>query len=86
MIPSMWTASQEEDGDGHNWTVPKDHPSAKIECWWNRTTKPFKGKVLKAEHFMLRQENPGEKPDIIFLTHGQVYGLIHALNSAVMET
>jgi hypothetical protein len=82
----MWTATKDEDGDGHMWTVAEDAPSVKIECWWNRVEKKFRGKMLKTEHFVIRQENETTHADIIFLTHGQVYGLIQALNSAVMET
>jgi hypothetical protein len=86
VIDPKWLPVKEADGDGHMWTVPKDQPSVKVECWWNRVEKPFRGKVLKSEHFIIRQENETTHADIIFLTQAQVYGLIQTLNEAVMET
>jgi hypothetical protein len=74
----------ETDGDSKFWTIPEDKPSSMIEAFWNRVEKPFRDKVLKSEHFVLRQEVYGEV-SIIFLTQGQVYDLIRALNAAVME-
>jgi len=76
----------EKDGDGHVWTVPEHKPCVKVECWWNRTIKPFRGKTLRAENFVLRQENPTKKPDVIIMDAGQVYDLIKVLNAAVMDT
>jgi hypothetical protein len=76
----------EKEGDGHVWTVPEHKPNAKVECWWNRTRKTFQGKMLEAEHFILRQENPSKNPDVVVLDLGQVYGLIQVLNAAVLDT
>lgn len=84
-ISPKWIPA-ETDGNGQWWTVPADDPSVAIECFWNRTEKPFRGKILKSEHFCIRQENESDTADIIFLTQGQVYDLIKALNAAVTET
>lgn len=84
--PTIKWKGSETDRDSKFFTVPADAPSVKIECFWNRVEKPFRGKILKSEHFCIRQENETDTADIIFLTQGQVYDLIKALNAAVMET
>lgn len=50
------------------------------EVWWARRFKH-----LREETLMIRQETPGnDRADVIELTLGQVYDLIHALGHAVL--
>jgi hypothetical protein len=61
--------------------IAKDGKQPELDAWWLRHDK-------KDELFTLRQENyvGGEMHvDLIQLTLGQVYDLIHALSTAVMN-
>lgn len=53
----------------------------RVEVWWDREVKPR----LNDETLMIRQENNDKGADVISLTLGQVYDLIHALGWAVMK-
>lgn len=52
-----------------------------VQCWWSRRFKKNKAE----ETLLIRQENTTQKADVIELTLGQVYDLIHALGNAVMK-
>jgi hypothetical protein len=51
-----------------------------VDVWWDRDMKD-KGD----EQLLIRQENDEKRSDVISLTLGQVYDLIHALGWAVMK-
>jgi hypothetical protein len=51
-----------------------------VQVWWSRS---FRGRL--DETLLLRQENNPNKADVIELTLGQVYDLIHALGNSVMR-
>jgi hypothetical protein len=51
-----------------------------VQVWWARRFK-----TAREETLMIRQENNGVRADVIELTLGQVYDLIHALGLAVMR-
>jgi hypothetical protein len=51
-----------------------------IQVWWMRNFKARAGETL-----LIRQENNPKGADVIELTLGQVYDLIHALSNAVMR-
>jgi hypothetical protein len=53
---------------------------ASVDVWWDRDIGPKRND----ETLLIRQDNAG-KPDVIELTLGQVYDLIHALGWAVMR-
>lgn len=50
-----------------------------IQVWWARRFKDRRDETL-----LIRQENNPQGADVIEMTLGQVYDLIHALNHAVM--
>jgi hypothetical protein len=52
-----------------------------VQVWWARRFKD-----LKDETLIIRQESNEDKADVIELTLGQVYDLIHALGAAVMRS
>jgi hypothetical protein len=54
--------------------------SSHVDIWWDRdhTDKA-------TETLMIRQENEQSRADVISLTLGQVYDMIHALGWAVMK-
>jgi hypothetical protein len=52
---------------------------AEVQVWWSRKFKQHKA----AETLLIRQENNRIRADVIELTLGQVYDLIHAANQAV---
>jgi hypothetical protein len=82
-----------KDEHGTTFTVPADTTTRTVggqvlpacpaaEVWWARRFKDRREETL-----MIRQETPGnEHADVIELTLGQVYDLIHALGHAVMRT
>ena len=80
-----------KDENGTTFHIPEDSASRTaggqvlpalpgVEVWWARRFKN-----LREETLMIRQETPGnDRADVIELTLGQVYDLIHALANAVM--
>lgn len=54
---------------------------ASVDVWWGRQ---FKGK--QDETLLIRQESNTKRADVVELTLGQVYDLIHALGWSVMRT
>lgn len=50
-----------------------------VAVWWDRGTKK------NDEEVYIRQENEAKRADVIVLTMGQVYDLIHALNKMIEE-
>jgi hypothetical protein len=54
-------------------------PRPPIEVWWDRDAKR-----KDDEDLLIRQDN-GDKADVITLTLGQAYDLIHALGSLIMD-
>jgi hypothetical protein len=73
-------ASKSKDGS-LIYHIAKDQKQPELDAWWLRHDK-------KDELFTIRQENDvsGTKHvDLIQLTLGQVYDLIHALSAAVMN-
>ena len=54
------------------------HPH--IDVWWDRD-----GKDMSNEDVIIRQENGADRADVLCLTLGQVYDLIHALGCLVMD-
>lgn len=81
------------DEHGTTYTIPADTATRtvggkglpacpSVDVWWARR---FKHK--REETLMIRQETPGnDRADVIELTLGQVYDLIHACGLSVMET
>ena len=51
-----------------------------VQVWWSHG---FRGRI--DETLIIRQENAPDKADVIELTLGQVYDLIHALGWAIMR-
>jgi hypothetical protein len=51
-----------------------------VQVWWARRFKDRRDETL-----LIRQENSTDKADVIELTLGQVYDLIHAAGLAVMR-
>jgi hypothetical protein len=54
---------------------------AELQIWWAR-----KFKDRRDETILIRQESRPDGADVIELTLGQAYDLIHALCHAVMRT
>jgi hypothetical protein len=54
--------------------------SPELQVWWAR-----KFKARRDETLLIRQENNNQRADVVELTLGQVYDLIHALGLAVMR-
>lgn len=78
------------DDNGTTYHVPESKPvvspgghtfpgSDAVDIWWGRRFKEAQDETL-----LLRQEN-GKTVDVITLTLGQVYDVIHALGWAVMR-
>jgi hypothetical protein len=55
--------------------------TASVDVWWDRQFKRNK----QNETLLIRQESTKERADVVELTLGQVYDLIHALGWAVMR-
>lgn len=54
-------------------------PRPAVDVWWDRdATKK------SLEDLIISQDN-GDKADVITITHGQAYDLIHALGWAIMD-
>lgn len=79
-----------KDKNGTTYHIPADKTArtvgghqlpgtAEVDVWWARKFKDRRDETL-----LLRQEN-GKKVDVIELTLGQVYDMIHALGLAVMK-
>jgi hypothetical protein len=58
--------------------LTKLEPRPNVDVWWDRGTKK------SDEDLYIRQDN-GAKADVIVLTLGQAYDLIHALGSCIMD-
>jgi hypothetical protein len=80
------------DANGTTYIVPYDKtqrdPAGRVlagvpevQVWWARRFKARRDETL-----LIRQENNQQRADVIELTLGQVYDLIHALGHAVMHT
>ena len=79
--------TQERSGDGHSWRIPADGKDAEVDIWWMRGAPGDKTKRrLGEERLVIRQEVAGEQAALVVITFGQVYDLIKALNTAVVET
>ena len=79
------------DANGTTFFVPEDKTgktpgghrtlgSAELQVWWGRRFKDRRDETL-----LIRQENNTQRADVIELTLGQVYDLIHALANAVVR-
>lgn len=55
--------------------------SASVLVWWDRDIKNKADETL-----YIRQDNSAEKADVITLTLGQVYDLMHACGLAIVRT
>lgn len=55
--------------------------SPHVDVWWDRDMGPKRND----EQLLIRQENEASRADVITLTLGQVYDMIHALGWAVMR-
>lgn len=51
-----------------------------VDVWWDRDVGPRRNN----EHLLIRQENGGNRADVITLTLAQAYDLMHALGCAIM--
>lgn len=82
-------ASKDEHGTTYH--VPEDKTGktpgghqfpgcAAVDVWWARDFKHRSDETL-----LIRQESNNERADVIELTLGQVYDLIHALGHAVLR-
>lgn len=80
-----------KDAHGTTFYVPEDKTSRdpggrvlpgvpELEVWWARQFKHRRDETL-----LIRQENNPDRADVVELTLGQVYDLIHALGHAVMR-
>jgi len=74
------------DKNGTLYRVPGYQPKAgkglpvpEVDVWWNRDPR-----AKANESLMIRQDN-GDRADVIVLTQGQVYDLIHALGLAIVH-
>jgi hypothetical protein len=77
------------DENGTLYRVPAFAPEPKnrsrltarpnVDVWWDRDAK-----VKSDEDLIIRQDN-GDKADVIIITQGQGYDLLHALASAIMD-
>jgi hypothetical protein len=54
--------------------------SPSVDVWWDRDLTQKNDETL-----MIRQENMENRADVVSLTLGQVYDMIHALGWAVMR-
>lgn len=79
------------DKHGTTFIVPEDKSvktvgghqlpgSHELQVWWARTFKDRRDETL-----LIRQQSNSDKADVIELTLGQVYDLIHALSHAVLR-
>ena len=80
------------DANGTSYTIPKSPVvktpggtilpgSSELAVWWARRFK-----TRAEETLIIKQENMGDRADVIELTLGQVYDMIEALNKAVENT
>ena len=80
------------DGNGTTYHIPEDKTgrtpggdvlpgSAPIDIWWARRFKDRRDETL-----LIRQESATDRADVVELTLGQVYDVIHALGLSVMRT
>lgn len=56
-------------------------PRSHVDVWWDREAHPKR----YDEEIIIRQENGTDRADVITITLGQVYDLIHALGALVMD-
>jgi hypothetical protein len=82
----------ERDKNGTTYFIPEDKTTRdpggrklpgipEAQVWWARNFKDRRDETL-----LIRQEHSDGKVDIVELTLGQVYDLIHAACCAVMRT
>ncbi len=57
----------------------KLEPKPQVDCWWDR------GVRKDDEQLVLRQENSTDRADVIIITQGQAYDLIHALGWLIKD-
>jgi hypothetical protein len=79
------------DEHGTTYFVPEDKTArtpgghvlpgvSALQVWWGRRFRDRRDETL-----LIRQENSPQRADVIELTLGQAYDLIHALCTAVMR-
>lgn len=82
----------DRDANGTSYTIPASETvktpggtmlpgRPELNAWWARRLKSRADETL-----IIKQENMGDRADVIELTLGQVYDLIDALNKAVERT
>lgn len=69
------TASLDVRKDTKRKLTSKPH----VDCWWDR------GVRRDDEDLILRQENAPDRADVITITQGQAYDLIHALGWLIKD-
>lgn len=79
------------DANGTTYFVPEDKTTKtpgghhlpgvpEVQVWWARKFKDRRDETL-----LIRQESNPQRADVIELSLGQVYDLIHALSHAVLR-
>lgn len=77
-----------KDERGHFYRIKEEPEFPEIDAWWSREAPNKKltrdrFSTHHSEHFVIRQDNGEDHADVVVLTLGQVYDMIHALNKAV---
>ena len=63
-----------------NQKLPPKEPRPRIDVWWDRDAIKRDDELL-----MIRQENAVDKADVVTLTLGQAYDLLHAVACAIKD-